>query len=139
MTEYVYTSSDGRQRMIRYNNKERKTISYPRVIMENHLGRKLLPDEDVHHIDGDVTNNNVSNLQVVKHNKHCAMHEQKYFDKEVRCFWCGKKFILTAKQQQIRHGNINRKNRNGENSKIFCSRSCGGKYGRMIQEKMKVS
>ena len=41
-----------------------------RYVMEHHLGRKLLPTEDVHHIDGDKTNNDISNLEVVTHGEH---------------------------------------------------------------------
>ena len=33
-----------------------------RYVMEQFLGRNLLPEEHVHHIDGDKTNNNISNL-----------------------------------------------------------------------------
>jgi hypothetical protein len=33
-----------------------------RLIMEKHLGRYLFPTEVVHHIDGDVINNKLSNL-----------------------------------------------------------------------------
>jgi hypothetical protein len=33
-------------------------------LMEQHLGRKLSPDEVVHHADMDVNNNNISNLEL---------------------------------------------------------------------------
>lgn len=35
-----------------------------RVVMEQHLGRKLTSDEVVHHIDGDKKNNDISNLMI---------------------------------------------------------------------------
>jgi len=41
-----------------------------RVIVEEVLGRPLLADEVVHHIDGDVTNNNKENLLVCDQNYH---------------------------------------------------------------------
>lgn len=49
-------------------------VKQHRWIMEQHLGRKLLKSEDVHHIDGDKKNNDVSNLQVVSHAEHSVMH-----------------------------------------------------------------
>ena len=36
-----------------------------RVVMERKLGRRLLPTEVVHHRDGDVTNNDPSNLELL--------------------------------------------------------------------------
>ena len=35
-----------------------------RLAMEEHLGRYLLPEEDVHHLDDDKTNNDISNLEL---------------------------------------------------------------------------
>ena len=131
MIEYIYTSKDGRQRMVIYENGKRHTISYPRKIMEDYLGRKLLPDEDVHHIDGDVTNNNIKNLQVINHKIHCAEHSQKYFDKIAKCYWCGKEFLWTSIKQRNHYSRMRKLGI--KEDKIFCSKSCSGKYGRAIQ------
>lgn len=48
-------------------------IRMHRLVMERHLGRKLLPTEDVHHKDGDKTNNSISNLEIVKHGDHTVI------------------------------------------------------------------
>lgn len=98
--------------------------------MEQHLGRKLYPNEDVHHIDGDVTNNDISNLQVLDHVEHEKLHNPaKYYDKEVICDVCGKSFIWTAERQSLYQRDFNR----NKNRIITCSRSCSSLYGRYIQ------
>jgi len=48
-------------RMYSINGKERPEH---RLVMEQHLGRKLLPKENVHHKDGDRLNNDISNLEL---------------------------------------------------------------------------
>lgn len=56
-----------------------------RVVMEEHLGRKLSTDEHVHHIDGNVENNDISNLQLVSNSEHRQIHAKTCLrDKEGR-------------------------------------------------------
>lgn len=46
-----------------------------RLIMEQHLGRHLEPEEIVHHIDWDVSNNHIDNLHLFKNNsEHRKYH-----------------------------------------------------------------
>lgn len=45
-----------------------------RLIMEQVLGRPLEPDEHIHHIDGNVTNNDPANLQIVTNSEHGRLH-----------------------------------------------------------------
>lgn len=46
-----------------------------RLVMEKHLGRKLKRKEVVHHIDGDRTNNYISNLMLFPNNSaHLKYH-----------------------------------------------------------------
>lgn len=42
----------------------RKYILEHRLVMEQHLGRYLLPTEVIHHIDGNPRNNDISNLRL---------------------------------------------------------------------------
>jgi hypothetical protein len=61
--------------------------SYPRYLMEQHLGRVLRPDEEVHHIDEDKHNNAIENLQVLTKAEHNAIHDKRTFHE---CQNCGK-------------------------------------------------
>jgi hypothetical protein len=55
---------DGRWRQKRMN----------RYVMEQHLGRRLLPEEVVHHKDGDPLNNEISNLEILNWGEHAQEH-----------------------------------------------------------------
>ena len=70
-----------------------------KIIFQQHLGRKLLSSEKVHHIDFDKQNNNVSNLwlfssQKAHHNCHCEMEaigqqflgRMIWFDTEIKTY-----------------------------------------------------
>ena len=46
-----------------------------RLVLEKLLGRPLEPGELVHHIDGDPTNNNPDNLQIVTASEHAKIHD----------------------------------------------------------------
>lgn len=52
------------------------TIDEHRLIMENHIGRKLGRDEVVHHIDENKFNNSICNLQLLTRREHSKLHMQ---------------------------------------------------------------
>jgi hypothetical protein len=45
-----------------------------RIVMEQHLGRELRPDEHVHHINGDRRDNRIENLEIVDPREHTRAH-----------------------------------------------------------------
>ena len=49
-------------------------IDEHRLIMEKYLGRKLLSNEIVHHKDGDKSNNDLENLEVMSRSEHSRSH-----------------------------------------------------------------
>jgi hypothetical protein len=55
----------------RYHNQ----VKLHRYLMEIKLGRKLLANEIIHHIDGDKLNNNIDNLEIIDGFKHGKIHD----------------------------------------------------------------
>ena len=45
-----------------------------RLVMEEHLGRKLAESEHVHHIDGNKSNNSLINLVIIPNSEHMKIH-----------------------------------------------------------------
>jgi len=121
-----YQAKDKRYRcLIKHDDGTKTTISYPRLIMENYLGKILLPEQDVHHKDGNVENNDISNLKVILKSEHVRNHSIKYTESiNVLCFYCGVIFILLP-IRQMRRKQEEKRGKSGP----FCSRICSGKYG----------
>ncbi len=45
------------------------------LVMEEHLGRFLLPSEEVHHINGIITDDGIENLKLTTHSEHRRMEK----------------------------------------------------------------
>lgn len=50
-----------------------RDVKAHRYVMELLIGRRLLPTEDVHHIDGNKRTNRPSNLQLLDHGEHSTL------------------------------------------------------------------
>lgn len=129
MANSIYPGKDGRLRI--YIKDEKRLMSYPKYLMEQELGRTLLPNEQVHHKDGDPLNNDMSNLEVRLQGEHQAEHATKYYDMVMTCGWCGKEFVWSPIQQS--HFHSNQRIRTTTSDTPFCSKQCAGKHSRHIQ------
>lgn len=67
-----------------------KSVLEHRYVMEQVLGRKLQPHEQVHHKDHDRFNNDPSNLEVVSSAEHGMRHTVKSIVSQ--CVICGEEF-----------------------------------------------
>lgn len=120
-----YLGIDNRLRiqLVDYNGKQRR-MSYPKFLMEIHLGRTLDIDETIDHIDKNPLNNEISNLQILSRAQHSALDIKRVKDTEATCIWCNASFVI--KGSAIR-------NRNRKTASGFCSRKCSGQYGAELQ------
>lgn len=121
-----YKRPDGRKHLVLKKAGIKTTLSYPKYLVEVSLGRLLTKDEVVHHVDGDFTNDNPENLEVISRSSHGSVHKPLVVPEQTitECVYCGKQIALTRKQMHYRV-----QNRNRGHSGPFCSRICSGKYG----------
>jgi hypothetical protein len=116
--------SDGRRilSLSKIGTKGSTAKQYGRFLLEIKLNRRLSKNETVDHIDGDFTNDNSDNLQLLTRVENSAKSAIRAKDIIGNCKWCKGEFTLSRNQRKCRY------------SGPFCSRSCSGKYGKMVQE-----
>ena len=71
-------------------------IRQHRWVMEQHLGRPLLPSEELHHINEDKTDNQIENLEFKEHGRHTSDHSK------TRRYKNGYKLNLTNQERKRR-------------------------------------
>ena len=64
--------------------------------MEQHIGRTLETNENVHHINGDRADNRIENLEIMDHGEHSRKHNLE------RTYKRGYKQNLTDEERQAR-------------------------------------
>jgi transcriptional regulator with XRE-family HTH domain len=113
---YIYHYKPGHPRAQR-----RPYIAEHVLVMEKHLGRFLNRDEVVHHKDGDKSNNNIDNLEILTKAEHNKIHNGgKAKTIRITCAYCGKKVLKKYRQ-------VGTKIKNGQKD-FYCNRSCMGKH-----------
>lgn len=115
---YRYTDRSGKNRLL-VNLVEagvKRSQSYPRYLMEQHLGRKLSRDEDVDHIDRDPMNNEFSNLRVLSARENRGRHSKPAELHHFTCPICGTDAVRAARQ--VKH------NLKQGKAGPFCGKKC---------------
>ena len=130
----IYKQKDGRKFIV-YKGEDNKYHSkaYARYLMEQHLGRKLTNEEEVHHKDHNKMNDIIENLEVKNKTIHRREHNIKPIIIE-HCYICGSDIIVDSKK---RANHYRSKNKNPD--KWFCSKHCSGIFGQKEQQNRKLS
>lgn len=116
-----YTRKDGRKHVILYYESGAKiTKSYPKYLMEQHLGRELEDWETVDHINEDFTDDSIENLQILTRIENISKSAKPAEMITFICPECGEEATKEARNVRHNQGSYNRRG-------PFCSRSCAGK------------
>lgn len=126
---YVTKNNNRKIVIVIDRNGMRRTISYPKWLMECQIGRPLDRDlETVDHWDSNIDNNDLHNLRIVPREEHSSDDTRRVKLVKFKCVWCNKEFERSPRLIRDKA----RKNKAGP----FCSRPCAGKYSRMLQLKL---
>lgn len=118
-----YLRKDGRKHIVLYWPKEnkRQTISYPKWLMEQHLGRFLTEDETIDHKNRDFTDDRIENFEILSKAAHAKIDVIRSVLDESLCIYCKAKIMRLARNR--------RRGSKLDKAGPFCSKQCSGKYG----------
>lgn len=106
--------------IVKKDDGSKTTISYPKWLMQQHLGRELIGDETVDHIDGNPLNNDLTNLQILSRSDNAKKSVNYAEQVELVCKCCGIKFY---RRTVVHNRNLSVRKTDGP----FCSHRCVGK------------
>lgn len=99
-----YERSDGRKHVILYDpdTKKRRTVSYPKFLLEQKLGRELAENETADHVDEDFTNDDPNNLQPLSRADNARKSIEVVYGKkeEQKCPFCKKLYMPKRRGQK---------------------------------------
>lgn len=127
---YANPANDGRSHIILFDGeRNRRTVSWPKAMMEVKLGRVLQDDEQVDHIDDDPTNDAYENFQVLTPSANMLKERIKNGTTvkigDFVCPQCGSPF-----QRKMKY--INNNQGTQQKAGPFCGRSCAGLFNQQV-------
>lgn len=124
-----YLRKDGRQHVCLLTPEgTRKTVSYPKYLVEIRNGKLLGKDETVDHIDNDFDNNSPDNLRIIKRSAHSKDDVRRNLPVTFVCPTCSTTFKLQGSRLSDA-----KQNRKQGKAGPFCTRSCAGSYSKGVQ------
>lgn len=118
--DYLYAIVKGHPAAIKHGY-----VLKHRIVVELSLGRYLLPEEIVHHKNGDKMDNRIENLEVMSLSEHAAEHRRANGQKlvDLKCPSCGIVFTRLYGQTHLIKGC----------ALTSCSRQCRGSFAAKMQ------
>ena len=128
-----YKMADSGREYIVIRDKDRQwTMSYPKYLVEQQLGRKLKPNETVDHINRNFLDNDPENLQVLDRKTHARLDAIRLVPITFVCPICKKEFRRSGKRLARIY---ERKKQNTAGP--FCGPRCLGKYAAAIRDDLR--
>ena len=103
---------------------KRHSINYSRYILELAIGRKLSTVEHVHHINKDIHDNRLENLEVLDETTHHKLHVTRLKPHDFTCPMCGGKFTLDGQEL---NSLLTKRKLFPKQPGPFCDRSCASR------------